>query len=189
MNKELLRIVTSAQLKEYLADPEKKEQIATELIKMAKFFVNKNPLQGIEKEDYVNDLFVEIWKRIEKYDDKRAGFSTFCYWWFKSYAGTYMQKHYNQPRPVSLDMETVSDGSMVLGDSIAEEETYSFADEAQYKEVYALSGPELKMWSEGVSQQDIAKKLDITQAQVSRRITANIKKIRERFGVEDDTAE
>jgi DNA-directed RNA polymerase specialized sigma subunit len=86
-------------------------------------------------------------------------------------------------------METVSDGSMVLGDSIAEEETYSFADEAQYKEVYALSGPELKMWSEGVSQQDIAKKLGITQAQVSRRITANIKKIRERFGVEDDTAE
>jgi len=183
--KELLRDITSQQLKEYLQDPDKKERIAVELIKMAKFFANKNPLQGIEKEDYVNDLFVEIWKRIEKYDHTKAGFSTYCYWWFKSYVGTYMQKYYNQPKPISLDMETVSDGSLVLSDSIPDEDDYTYADQAEYNELYDMSDPELRMWSEGISQQEIAKRLGITQAQVSRRITANIKRIREKLGIEE----
>lgn len=184
-SKELLRNVTSEQLKHYIQDEFLKEKVAVELLKMAKFFANKNPLQGIEKEDYVNDLFVEIWKRIDKYDHTKAGFSTYCYWWFKSYYGTYMQKYYNQPRPISLDMETVSDGSLILADSIAEQDEYSYADEAEYKEILEMADPELRMWSDGVSQQEIAQKLGITQAQVSRRISANIKRIRERLGIEE----
>jgi RNA polymerase sigma factor (sigma-70 family) len=185
-NKEILRTVTSEQLKEYINDPVKKEQVANELIKMAQFFINKNNLNGIDREDYLHDLFLEVWKRIDKFDDKRGSFSTFSYWWFKSYVGTYIRSLQNQPRFVSLDMETVADGSMLVSDSIADEAEITFADEAEYKELFEMAEPELQMWSKGVGQEEIAKRVGITQAQVSRRIAANIKRIREKVGLNED---
>ena len=186
MKQEILRTVTSEQLKEYLQDEQKKEQITIEILKMAQFFINKNSLKGIDREDYLHDLFLEVWKRIDRFDSKRGNFSTVAYWWFKSYVGTYIRSLQNLPRFISLDMETVADGSMLVSDSIADEAEMTFAQEAEYKDLYAMAGPELQMWSNDVGQEEIAKRMGITQAQVSRRIAANIKRIREKVGLNED---
>ena len=177
---EILRNITTEQLLNELESGKNIECIALEIVKIANSFINTNPIHGLDREDYAQDLFMEVWKRLRLYDDKLGTFSTFCYWWFKSYRSASIRK--------KKDL-------LVLDETITDEENITMLDTIQQEEkenedwYYYLSkligdgGIELKMWCNGKTQKEIALELHVTQAQVSRKINAELGCIRKKIGL------
>lgn len=183
--KNILKTMTRAQLDEYLQDEAMKAMVGEQLLRVCRGYANMNKINGIEYEDYIYDLFLTVWSKLDMFDEKKGQFTTFAYQWFRSYKSKYFGSNVNKLNTVSLDEETTQDGSMTRLDSIEDESIEDFLKSPEYDLIYELAGPELRYWSEGLSQGEIAKKVHLTQAQVSRRLAQDIRRIKRLMGIKD----
>lgn len=179
---ELLRNITKAQLKKYLDDDYYRGLIAEEIYKMAHTYVSRVPIKGLERDDYVQELFMNVWKRINKFDEKIGKFSTFCFMWFYSYSSTYRRKLQNGAVILRLDAPSILGEDIYLIDAIT-----SFSktqeDTIVFEEFLDGCCEELQLWVRGYKQHEIEKIVGKTQATVSRRISNDIKRLREEMGI------
>lgn len=173
-------------------DPVLKEIVADELLRMAYAYALKNPIRGIELDDYAHDLFMNVWRRLSSYKDTCASFSAYCYLWFRSYRSVTIRKIVGTPQIDSLDVALLNqdldfgrESTLLDLISIEQPETHRceffehiLNDPKAMKVINDNVGKELNNWTNGQSQAQIAKELGIAQRTVNYRINKNVMKIR-----------
>ncbi len=176
---EILRNITKDQLLEAIQDQDKCECIAIEIMKMANSFINNNKINGLDREDYAQDLFMEVWRRLDEFDSTKGTFATFCFMWFKSYRSNTIRKN----KDLLLLDEKITEELTMLDTLLQEEEKDDNELQQEISSALTNASEELKLWCQGHSQQDIAIKLNITQSMVSKRINKELEQIRKSLGI------
>lgn len=79
---------------------------------MARSFASKYPIGGIEQEDYVQELLLKAWEKMEDYVPSKSSVSTFVYQWFTSVRVRIIDKQMHMRRLFdSVDVED-ADGNV-----------------------------------------------------------------------------
>lgn len=153
---------------------------------LAKEYASRNPIIGMEREDYVQELVMRVWQALPKYNPKKAKLSTFAFLWFSSkrYQLTDIlrrrQKALGQVE--SLEDQITDSGCTVEGTIACEDPDYAMRMDAQY--AYSLVGKESKLFYSGYTIQQVASMLKEPMAVVQEAIGADLERVRKALGVE-----
>ena len=161
--------------------------IAKELYLLAGYFVARNcQIPYREVADTVQQLVTKAWTVLDKFDE-RAGFTTFIYKVFLNEVLMENRKKHAQCRSsgniIHLDSEVTDTDEVIYMDMIPDLSRKDVLTEMIEEEYLEIAKRELKPitldYFNGMKQQDLAEKYNISQPYVSRVIKKDIKKLRE----------
>jgi len=148
---------------------------------LAKEYASRNPVVGIEREDYVQELVLKVWEALPKYNPKKAKLSTFAFLWFSSkryqLTDILIRRQRAMGKVESLDDPVNENGCVVEGTICAEEPDYATRMDAQY--AYSLVGEESHMFYEGHTIREISSILKKPMALVQKAIEADLERVRQ----------
>lgn len=164
-----------------------REWFNANIYNLAKDYATKHPVIGMEREDYVQELVMRVWRALPKYNPKKASLSTFAVIWFGS-------KRYELTAAIirasngfgsvrSLSEETTEDGNELSSTIAAEEPDYSYDLDA--REAYGSVCVESRMFYSGYTLCQISHELSKPMALVQQAIEADIARLRREFGIEN----
>lgn len=160
-----------------LQEDDFKDDFALQLIKVLQDFINKHPLYFMDREDYLNELFMHIWERLDKFDDERGSLTSFI--WICSLNWFRMQLRKNKVAEIiSLDNEIGKDGyaSIYAIDNLCDD-TQNTLKDIILEEAMGLVGEHLDLYLKGHNQREISNICGLSQSYVSRLINLNIQQI------------
>lgn len=136
-------------------------------------------------EDMRSEMLLEVYKKINKYDENRSKLSTFiyivCYTKIRRDLQYTNRKERWETQVISLDTPIRSDSEILqLRDVIPDEN--NFEDNIQNKEILkkisaGISKETYEYYILGIPMVDIAKELGVTKQEISRRIKANVRRL------------
>lgn len=170
--KDILREITTNELKDYLQDDVKSEELATHLLKMCKSFSYKYVLNGYDNQDYVQDLFMNIWEKLNKFDSERSRLSTFCFLYCKSYYFNWLRKN---KLSVSLTLNRGEETEII---DIIADSGKSQQDILEFNEIYDMCEPMTKMYLDNYTYKEVSESFGCSRKLASLKIRDNIQKIK-----------
>lgn len=136
-------------------------------------------------EDMRSEMLLEVYKKINKYDENRSKLSTFiyivCYTKIRRDLQYTNRKERWETQVISLDIPIRSDSEILqLRDVIPDEN--NFEDNIQNKEILkkisaGISKETYEYYILGIPMVDIAKETGVTKQEISRRIKANVRRL------------
>lgn len=136
-------------------------------------------------EDMRSEMLLEVYKKINKYDENRSKLSTFiyivCYTKIRRDLQYTNRKERWETQVISLDTPIRSDSEILqLRDVIPDEN--NFEDNIQNKEILkkisvGISKETYEYYILGIPMVDIAKETGVTKQEISRRIKANVRRL------------
>lgn len=136
-------------------------------------------------EDMRSEMLLEVYKKINKYDENRSKLSTFiysvCYTKIRRDLQYANRKERWETQVISLDTPIRSDSEILqLRDVIPDE--HNFEGNIQNKEILKKISAEIsketyEYYILGIHMVDIAKELGVTRQEISRRIKANVRRL------------
>lgn len=51
---------------------------------LARSYANKNPIEGVEFDDYVQELVAKAWEKVDAFDPSKSTLTTFAFLWFRN---------------------------------------------------------------------------------------------------------
>lgn len=136
-------------------------------------------------EDMRSEMLLEVYKKINKYDENRSKLSTFiyivCYTKIRRDLEYTNRKERWETQVISLDTPIRSDSEILqLRDVIPDE--HNFEDNIQNKEILknisaGISKETYEYYILGIPMVDIAKETGVTKQEISRRIKANVRRL------------
>ena len=136
-------------------------------------------------EDMRSEMLLEVYKKINKYDEDRSKLSTFiyivCYTKIRRDLQYTNRKERWETQVISLDTPIRSDSEILqLRDVIPDE--HNFEDNIQNKEILknisaGISKETYEYYILGIPMVDIAKETGVTKQEISRRIKANVRRL------------
>lgn len=148
---------------------------------LAKEYASRNPIAGMEREDYVQELVMRVWEALPKYNPKKAKLSTFAFMWFSSkrywLTDALIRRQRAMGKVESLDDPITDSGCTLDGTICAEEPDYAMEMDAKY--AYSLVGVESRMFYEGHSVREISSKLKKPMALVKQAIENDLERVRQ----------
>lgn len=189
----LLKNVTKNEIDMWIKEENdyKLNLLSQEIYNLASYFIitKNNRIKNIELDDYLQTLVSFIWSKINKFDDKKGSFTTWCYFWFRS---KHKDLTYNRNRSLdicSLDIPLINGDNegeqLFLLDSLGEDENK--IDNILFNEIYDTCSYNFKLWLNGLSFNEIAKINNCYRQQIKREIESEIKRIRERLGINESS--
>lgn len=149
---------------------------------LARKYAHKNPIIGIEFDDYVQDLVTTAWEKVISYDPRKASLSTFVNTWFGSVKFKYTDKikHWGQ---LGLCIDSVNDDG----------EPYNLADgacskddvcgEQSVSDALGLASPLASLLYQGHSLASAAEACGVTNEQASAMLKSDMAIIKKAFGM------
>lgn len=191
----LLKNVTKNEIDMWIKEENdyKLNLLSQEIYNLASYFIitKNNRIKNIELDDYLQTLVSFIWSKINKFDDEKGSFTTWCYFWFRS---KYKDLTYNRNRSLdicSLDIPLINGDNegeqLFLLDSLGEDENK--IDNILFNEIYNTCSYNFKLWLNGHSFNEISKINNCYRQQIKREIESEIKRIRERLGINESSIE
>lgn len=145
---------------------------------LAVSYAAKNPLDGYERDDYVQELVAKAWEKVDTFDPAKSNLTTFAYVWFRNVRWRLMDKMINRAKFISYADVEDSDGFVrnacddaVSADDVAE--SYSEAEEM------AMLSPLADAFFRGDSAKAIAKAFGMTPDEVSRTVAREVEMLRD----------
>ena len=136
-------------------------------------------------EDMRSEMLLEVYKKINKYDENRSKLSTFiyivCYTKIRRDLQYTNRKERWETQVISLDTPIRSDSEILqLRDVIPDDN--NFEDNIQNKEILknisaGISKETYEYYILGIPMVDIAKETGVTKQEISRRIKANVRRL------------
>lgn len=167
-------------------NPTYREWFNSNIYNLAKEYASKHPIMGMEREDYVQELVLRVWQALPKYNPKKAKLSTFAFLWFSSrrywLTDALIRRQRAMGQIESLDERVTESGCVVMDTVCAECPDYAL--EFDTERAYAMVGVESRMFYEGKTLEQIARKLKKPLGLVQEAIEADLEAVRREFGVE-----
>lgn len=189
MGKYKLNKITSEKLK--VLKEENPDLIVKELYTLAgAYTTQKRVVPAYEREDVIQILVTKAWHVLDKFDDTRAGFTSFIYKVYENEIKQYYRKKSAKKRACGglelLDREIkTGDQNILYMDLIPDpntKDTLTEIIETGYLEDFKnLLEPLTLEYINGAKQHELAEKYGVTQAMISRKIKKNIKKAKEQL--------
>lgn len=150
---------------------------------MARKYAHKNPIIGIEFEDYVQDLVATAWEKVVNYDSEKASLSTFVNVWFGSVKFKYTDKIRNRGQ-LGLCVEGTDDGEAynLADSSISSDDVASLES---VRDVLGMASPVSTLLYQGYSLGSAAKACGVTPDEASAMLKSDMKIIKKAFGMEE----
>ena len=179
-NKYKLTKITTEELRRLCN--EDADGVVSELYRLAGAFVKKKKPQNLELEDLIQELVIKAWAVIDKFDDKRAYFPTFINMVFTN---ELKMKYRAQSAKCRAMVKTISLNETIRGS----DEAIEIIDTIPYESESKVDIRKYKMflksitieYLEGAKQNELAKKYNISQTQVSRRIKKDLENLKEQI--------
>lgn len=150
---------------------------------LAKKYAGKNPVTGIDREDYVQELVARVWMALPKYDPEKSSLSTFAYLWFGSKRNELIRgiiRANNGYGEIASLSEQTTESGCELADTIAEAEPdYDVVDARRAYESICV---ESRMFYEGYTVCQISHELGTPMATVKMAIDNDVERLRGEFG-------
>lgn len=149
---------------------------------LARKYAHKNPIIGIEFEDYVQDLVTTAWEKVVSYDPRKASLSTFVNTWFGSVKFKYTDKIRSRGQlGLCVDVLDEDGEAHNLADSAISDD-----DVAGYQSVSDVLGrtsPMATLFYQGHNLASAAKACGVTNAQASAMLKSDMAIIKKAFGM------
>ena len=158
-----------------------KNNLIETFYKLATSYANKNKIDGLSKEDYIQELVLYIWGRKDKYDEERASISTWAYMWFDSWRGNYLKSQKNAPKVLSLNKRINEEDDEDFSDLIEDEDAHSSIDGLLFRELYNECNIYTKLWLTGLNYGEVGAILNCDKSTVYRNVKNNILDIKEKY--------
>lgn len=157
------------------------DEVLETLYKLAFSYANKNKIDDLSKEDYVQELVFYVWEKIEKYDPNKGSISTWAYMWFDSWRGNYFKSKKNTIKYLSLDKQIDDEDNECFTDLLGDENYVNPIDQIVFREIYESCNIYTKLWLTGLNYSEIAIILKCDKSTVYRNVKNNILDIKEKY--------
>ena len=179
-NKYKLTKITNEELRRLCN--EDADGVVSELYRLSGAFIKRKKPQNLDLEDLTQDLVIKAWSVINKFDDKRANFSTFIYMVFTN---ELKMKYREQSAKCRAMVKTISLNELMPGSDEKIEYIDTIADESESKIDIRNYKKYLRSitieYLEGAKQNELAKKYNCSQSYISKIIRKDFKKIKEQI--------
>lgn len=149
---------------------------------LARNYAHKNPIIGIEFEDYVQDLVAAAWEKVVSYDPSKASLSTFVNTWFGSVKFKYTDKIRSRGQ-LGLCVEAVDDGGEACNIADSAVSSDDVAGDQSVSDVLGMTSPMAALFYQGHNLASAAKACGVTNDKASAMLKSDMAIIKKAFGM------
>lgn len=157
------------------------EFINNDLYRLAGAYVKSNPIIKYDYHDYVQELVLDIWTRInEEYDENKGALTTWCYQKFRAKRTALIRQRLGDDKIMSLD--TLLDNDGLEFKELLSKKVNEINASLYYTELLSYCGPMTQEWLYGYSYSEIAVKFKCSKSKVASLISKDLETLRKLFG-------
>ena len=162
----MIKTIKNSTKEEILKDTEK---VVDEMYKLAYSYINKNPIYGYDKDDYVQELVSLLWSKLPQFDSNKASFTTFAYIVFSNFRIRFIENSLKN----KVDLITDEELDLIIYDD------GDMCNKLALQEILNNSSDELKLYLNGIRKVEIAKLFKVSNTLVATKIETELRKLRE----------
>lgn len=145
-------------------------------------FAAKNPVMGVELDDYVQDLVTMAWDKLTNYDPTKSALSTFVTYWFQNVKFRYTDKIRNRGQMgLCVDSEDIDGNPYNLADNACSSD--DVAMEESIDDALERSSPIATLFYQGHNLMSAAKACGVSTSEASKMLKSDMDIIRKAFGM------
>lgn len=146
------------------------EQVVDEMYRLAYAYINKNPIYGYDKDDYIQELVALLWSKLSYFDSTKASFTTFAYIVFSNFRNRFIENSLKN----KVDLISDEDIDVIVADTGSD-----ICTKLAIQEILANCSDELKLFLDGHTKIEIAKRFKVSNTLIATKLENELNRLKE----------